>query len=162
MTSQRVESEPLERALVEFISHARWFGGKGRPFSVTDVRVVALRDGEPRVSIALVTLSFEDGHSDLYQAPVSSYVEPQERISHALIADVDGRHVYDALHDREATQVWLEVFDRRFARRRAGPTSPTPDSPSTAPASTTWTSRRTPRSSAASRATPRWPSATTR
>ena len=103
-------SEPLEPALVEFISRARWFGGKGRPFSVTDVRVVPLRVGEPRISIALVTLSFEDGGSDLYQAPVSSYVEAQERISHAFIAHVDGRHVYDALHDREATHVWLEEF----------------------------------------------------
>ena len=56
MTSQRVDSEPLEPALIEFISQARWFGGKGRPFQVTDVRVVPLRDGEPRVSIGLVTL----------------------------------------------------------------------------------------------------------
>ena len=112
MTSQRVESEPLERALVEFISQARWFGGKGRPFAVTDVRVVALRDGEPRVSIGLVTLSFEDGHSDLYQVPVSSYAEQQDRLGHALIAVVEGRHVYDALHDREATQTWLELFEQ--------------------------------------------------
>ncbi len=109
-TSEESTTEPLEPALVEFISHARWFGGKGRPFSVTDVRVVPLRDGEPRVSIALVTLSFDDGGSDLYQAPVASYVEAQERISHAFIAYVDGRHVYDALHDREATHVWLEEF----------------------------------------------------
>ena len=56
MTSQRVESEPLEPALVDFISQARWFGGKGRPFEVTDFRVIPLRDGEPRVSIGLVTV----------------------------------------------------------------------------------------------------------
>jgi len=103
-------AEPLEPALVEFISQARWFGGKGRPFSVTDVRVVLLREGEPRVSIALITLSFEDGGSDVYQVPVASYAAPQDRIGHAFIAVVEGRHVYDAMHDRDATHVWLEAF----------------------------------------------------
>ncbi len=111
MTSERVESEPLEPALVEFISQARWFGGKGRPFEVTDFRVVPLREGEPRVSIGLVTVSFEDGE-DLYQVPVASYAEPQDRLGHALIAIVEGRHVYDAMHDRAATHVWLEEFEQ--------------------------------------------------
>jgi maltokinase len=105
-------SEPLQAALVDFISRARWFGGKGRAFAVSDVRVLPLREGEPRVSIALITLSFEDGGSDVYQAPVASYAEPQDRLGHAFIALVDGRHVYDALHDRDATHVWLEAFDR--------------------------------------------------
>jgi len=105
-------SEPLEPALVDFISRARWFGGKGRAFVVTGVRVVTLKAGEPRVSIALVTLSFEDGGSDVYQCPVASYVEPQDRLGHALIAVVEGRYVYDALHDRDATHVWLEEFQQ--------------------------------------------------
>ncbi len=110
MTSATSTSEPLEPALVEFISQARWFGGKGRAFAVTDVRVVPLRAGEPRVSIGLVTLSFDDGGSDVYQCPVASYAEPQERLGHAFIAVVEGRYVYDALHDRDATHVWLEEF----------------------------------------------------
>jgi maltokinase len=110
MTSETSDMEPLELALVEFISQARWFGGKGRAFSVTDVRVVPLREGEPRVSIALITLAFEDGGSDAYQAPVASYADPQERLGHAFITVVEGRHVYDALHDRDATHVWLDMF----------------------------------------------------
>jgi len=109
VTSQRVESEPLEPALVDFISQARWFGGKGRAFQVTDFRVIPLRDGEPRVSIGLVTVSFENG-DDVYQVPVASYAEPQDRLGHALIAIVEGRHVYDAMHDRDATHVWLDHF----------------------------------------------------
>jgi maltokinase len=117
------DHEPLEPALVEFISQARWFGGKGRAFSVTDVRVVPLRDGEPRVSIALITLSFQDASTgsgqapdtDLYQVPVVSYAEPQERVAHAFIAVVEGRYVYDALHDRDATHVWLESFQEAAA-----------------------------------------------
>jgi maltokinase len=105
-------TEPLEPALVEFISRARWFGGKGRDFSVTDVRVLLLRGGEPRVSIALVTLAFGDGGSDVYQVPVASYAAPQDRLGHALIAVVEGRYVYDGLHDRDATHVWLEEFQK--------------------------------------------------
>lgn len=100
----------LSPALASFLRQARWFGGKGRDFTVTDVRVLTLRDGEPRVSIALVTVTFEAGGSDVYQVPMSSYVEPQHRLGHAHIAEVEGRHVYDALHDREATRVWLEAF----------------------------------------------------
>jgi maltokinase len=108
--SSATAPEPHASALVEFISQARWFGGKGRTFSVSDVRVLLLRDGEPRVSIALVTLSFADGGSDVYQVPVASYADPQERLGHAFIATVEGRYVYDALHDRDATHFWLEKF----------------------------------------------------
>lgn len=110
-------SEPLEPALVRFLHQARWFGGKGREFAVEDVRVIPLADGEPRVSIALVTVAFDDSEgshqaveTELYQAPVASYAEPQERLGHAFIATVDGRYVYDAMHDREATHKWLEAF----------------------------------------------------
>jgi maltokinase len=105
-------TEPLEPALVEYIRQARWFGGKGRTFSVTDVRVVPMREGEPRVSLALITLAFADGGTDVYQAPVASYAHVQERLGHAFIAVVEGRYLYDALHDRDATRVWLESFDQ--------------------------------------------------
>ena len=111
--------EPLASALVDYISNARWFGGKGRAFSVTDVRVLPLQpqldtspqEVEPRVSIALVTLAFDDGGTDVYQVPVASYPKPQDRLGHAFIAVVEERYVYDALHDRGATGVWLEAFD---------------------------------------------------
>ena len=106
------ENDELQTALADWIREARWFGGKGRDFTVTDFRVIPLRMGEPRVSIVLATLAFDDGGSDLYQLPVSTYAEPQERLSHARIGLVAERHVYDALHDREATNAWLEDFDR--------------------------------------------------
>ncbi len=107
----------LEHTLVEFIGRARWFGGKGRPFSVTDVRLVTLREGEPVVGTSLVTLAFTDGGTDLYQLPVASYAEPQDRLEHAFIAAHDGRFLYDALHDPDATRVWLEAFGEASAGR---------------------------------------------
>jgi maltokinase len=71
-----------------------------------------LRDNGPRVTIVLATITYADGGSDLYQVPLSAYDEPQDRLQHALVTVLDGRHVYDALHDRVATQLWLEAFDR--------------------------------------------------
>ena len=102
-----------DKALAAFIAEARWFGGKGRDFRISDVREVELADG---VTTTLVWLSF--GGDDpsaapetaLYQVPLSSYDEPEERLAHALVGEWDDRLHYDALHDREAMQRWLEAF----------------------------------------------------
>jgi maltokinase len=102
----------LAQALTDFIGKSRWFGGKGRPFEVTDITMLDLRDDGPRVTIVLATIAYADGGSDLYQVPLSAYDEPQDRLQHALVTVLDGRHVYDALHDRAATHLWLEAFDR--------------------------------------------------
>jgi maltokinase len=48
------DNKHLIDALVEFISHARWFGGKGRPFEVTDVRRVGAVGAGPTVLVDLV------------------------------------------------------------------------------------------------------------
>jgi maltokinase len=93
--------------LTAFVGEARWFGGKGRDFEVTEVREVPLADD---VVTTLVTVSYGDGGSDLYQVPVSSYDDPQDRIGHALIGEWDDRYHYDAVHDREAMQGWLAAF----------------------------------------------------
>ena len=114
-------TEAMAPALGEFVSQARWFGGKGRTFTVTDVRAVALHRGEPRVSIVLATVTYLDGGSDLYQLPIATYEEEQERLEHALITVLDGRHVYDALHDRQATPVWLAAFAEEQVETGSGP-----------------------------------------
>jgi maltokinase len=104
-----------EQALAAFIADARWFGGKGREFEITDVRDLVLT-GE--VTTTLVTLTFADNPTGagtatgtaLYQVPIASYDAPEERIAHALIGEWDGRFHYDAVHDREAMQGWLRAF----------------------------------------------------
>lgn len=92
--------------LAAYIAGARWFGGKGRAFTVAEVTTLALAPG---VSTNLVRLDHADG-SDLYQLPLSSYGEPQERLAHASVGHWDGRWHYDAVHDRDAMQVWLLAF----------------------------------------------------
>jgi maltokinase len=105
----------LLRELSSFIRHARWFGGKGRTFTVVDLRSLEVSTGLPRVSIALVTLRYDDpsggSETELYQVPLATYPEPQARLEHAFVADLEGALVYDAMHDREATNSWLVDFD---------------------------------------------------
>jgi maltokinase len=103
MTSEQARM----RSLTNFVGEARWFGGKGRDFELTDVRELSLADD---VTTTLVTVSYADGGSDLYQVPMSSYADPQDRLGHALIGEWEELFHYDAVHDREAMQGWLAAF----------------------------------------------------
>jgi maltokinase len=107
MTSDRTHAEARERALTAFIADARWFGGKGRDFAVTGIREIVLSDA---VTTTLVTITYADGTNDLYQVPISSYDEPEERLGHAMVGEWDDLWHYDAVHDRQAMQGWLESF----------------------------------------------------
>ncbi len=105
------ESHDLHALLRDHIGSARWFGGKGRDFEVAGVRTVPLReDGDPGIRVQLTEVVYDDGTSDVYQVVVASYAEPQERLEHALIGVHEGRHLYDAVHDRFAMAAWLEAF----------------------------------------------------
>jgi maltokinase len=63
--------------LTSFVEGARWFGGKGRPFTLTRVQRLgevpgAVAEG-PRVAIDLATLEYEDGDVEYYQLPLAFY-----------------------------------------------------------------------------------------
>ena len=110
--------------LKAFIETARWFGGKGRPFEVTDVRRVGWveTDTPAAAAIEIVTLRYDDvpdGQGvELYQLPLAYYAERQERLNHAFVGwweepELGGYvHVYDAPHDRDAMAGWLRSFDQ--------------------------------------------------
>jgi len=105
--------------LQAFVEGARWFGGKGRPFEVTDVRRLGwITTGTAaRASVELVSVTYtDDGETELYQVPLAYYAERQERLDHAFVAwweedDLGFVHAYDAVHDREAMAGWLRSFD---------------------------------------------------
>lgn len=97
----------------------RWFAGKSRPFHVSQVRPLAELSGEggrPTVTVHLVTVEYsdEEGGTETYQVPLSSYEEHEERIGHAFVGSVDHeghvRHLFDAVHDRNAMALWLNGF----------------------------------------------------
>lgn len=103
------------------LANARWFGGKGRDFTiaaVTRAGAVPLPTPEPQVVIDLVEVRYSDGDAELYQLPLALYTHPQERLAHAFISWHDEAgpggehwvHAYDAIHDREAMAGWLAAF----------------------------------------------------
>ncbi|SBS71284.1 maltokinase N-terminal cap-like domain-containing protein [uncultured Microbacterium sp.] len=110
----------LDHAVLEaYLGRTRWFGGKGRPFRVTDLRVLAempAAEHGPSVTVFLATVDYadEEGGRERYQVPLAGYGETEERIGHAYVgtAEIDGRarHLYDAVHDHDAMGLWLGGF----------------------------------------------------
>jgi maltokinase len=107
--------------LHEYVGRARWFGGKGREFTVVGVRRIGVLPGSSSMvvpgrdqvsaTIELVEVAFADGDTDLYQLPLAWYAEPQDRLEHALVGRWEGPvSAYDAVHDREAMALWLHAF----------------------------------------------------
>ena len=118
----------LVNDLVAFLAHARWFGGKGRPFRVTGTHRIGVVPGCPpdgvRAVVDLAVVEYDDavGGVDLYQLPLSLYRERQGWLDHAQVGHwEDGElgevYAYDSLHDREAMGCWL----RSFAAEESGP-----------------------------------------
>jgi maltokinase len=113
-------SDTTKSSLHDYVGSARWFGGKGREFTVVDVQRAGMLDGSaegaPRVGIELVTLQYAGAERETYQLPLAYYPSEQERLEHAAVGCWDDDelgtvHAYDALHDREATALWLQAFD---------------------------------------------------
>lgn len=107
--------------LPDYLASSRWFGGKGREFTVASVsRIgeVTTPAAEPVVVVDLIEVRYADGDTELYQLPLAMYPHPQERLAHAFISwhdeGADGQprwyHAYDAVHDREAMAGWLAAF----------------------------------------------------
>jgi maltokinase len=120
MTTPGDEAPHPHPLLDAFLANARWFGGKGRPFMVSDVRRAATLAGPPTITVELVTVSYRDAAgetvgTELYQVPLVHYSEPQPRLEHAQVGSWnDGElgdvHAYDVIHDREAMAVYLHTF----------------------------------------------------
>ena len=90
----------LEDVLQQWLPTQRWYGGKGT--AVTAVRVEheeRLSAGED-VRHTLLHVTDEAGGQELYQVLLghrSGEVEP--RLKNAVVGEVDGRVLYDAVHD---------------------------------------------------------------
>ena len=116
------------KVFVAYVERTRWFGGKGRPFTVSGVRRLGgLGTAEPQVDVLLVELTYTDVAAgsdeavELYQVPLAYYAEPEHRLDHAFLGWWEDPqrgwvHAYDALHDREATAWWLQAFGRADLR----------------------------------------------
>jgi maltokinase len=106
----------FDEHLHEYLGHQRWFAGKGRPFNVSDRRTFPWLTAEgsfPAFRVELVTVSYGDGDTEVYQLPVAYYHDVQEHLAHAFIGtwnepDLGDVMAYDGLHDRAATAHLLD------------------------------------------------------
>ena len=114
--------------LEAYLDAARWFGGKGRGATVTGIERLATIEGEPILTVDLITIAYEDGgEEETYQLPMANYTEPQDRLEHALVGQWDdgrlgGVHIwaYDAVHDRDAMARYLQAFAETEDSRELG------------------------------------------
>ena len=104
-------SDQLSELVTEWLPRQRWFGGKGRTFTVALRELTTLTADEPRVAIWLADVSFDNGDTSTYQLPLVFRAEAEPGLEHILIGSVEteggARLVYDALHDKDVTQAWL-------------------------------------------------------
>jgi len=103
-------AETAVALLSEWLPKQRWFAGKNHPIdSVHAVGATRLRESEPEVWHLLVEVAQRD-RLDVYQVPISLRDDFDARLEHVLLGEVEGRYVYDALHDKEATADLLQRF----------------------------------------------------
>ena len=104
--------------LRNFIESARWFGGKGREWTLESVRRVGHLPETPdglHAAVDLAEIHYADGEPELYQLPLAFYPDPQEHLAHAFVGEWEDpdfglAFVYDALHDRQSMSLWLQAF----------------------------------------------------
>jgi maltokinase len=65
-----------ENALIEYVTRQRWYGAKSRTVSHSEVLdTVAIRQAEPRLTLALVEMRYDTGAHDIYQLLVSGSLD---------------------------------------------------------------------------------------
>jgi maltokinase len=118
----------------------RWFAGKGRDVQLAATPLAGLSSA-PTVELWIMRADYGGGEEEVYQVPLVVRDEPVETLEHVLLGTVedDGgpRWVYDALHDKDVTPVWLRgIRDGsddgtvRFARYAESPDDIPVDEPS--------------------------------
>lgn len=107
----------LKRLVAAWLPNQRWYAGKGRAGSVWVDLLAQLSDA---VGIWLVRVTYGGDDVEFYQLPLVVYPEPVEYLDHVQLGTVEEesgvRWVYDALHDKDVTAVWLQsIRDQRVS-----------------------------------------------
>ncbi len=111
----RVEASEVSRVLRDWLGHQRWYAGKSRSGTVRARLLATLAEQPHLVQIWLADVSYAEG-IEHYQVPLVLRTESVEQLSHALVGsapDADGGPplvIYDALHDKEVTGLWLQAI----------------------------------------------------
>jgi maltokinase len=94
-----------EERLADWLLGRRWFGSKARDVAQIHVLdVVALVEGPPALSAALVEARFPGGTHDVYQLLLATH-DDGPAVDEAIVGAVGGVDVYDAFADPEACEL---------------------------------------------------------
>ena len=100
----------LEQALADWLPQQRWYGGKGRALTGVRVEHEERLDGGEDVRHTLLHVTDEDGGTELYQVLLGHRSgEVETRLERAVVGEVDGRTLYDAVHDPDAVGALLRL-----------------------------------------------------
>ena len=111
----KVETTEVSRVLRDWLGHQRWYAGKSRESTVQARLLATLAEQPYLVQIWLADVSYA-GDVEHYQVPLVMRTEAVENLSHAFVGsvpDADGGppiELYDALHDKEVTGLWLRAM----------------------------------------------------
>jgi maltokinase len=108
----RIVTALPEASLHDWVLAQRWFASKARAVAHLGVlEAVTLRERSPALVLALVEARFHTGTHELYQLPLGLRADDEEWAEH-VIAEVEGRTVYDALADSELGHELLRLLSR--------------------------------------------------
>jgi maltokinase len=106
-----IDAGELQPLIESWLPTQRWFGGKGRATWVELSKLATVQAELPEVAIWTARVHYQDDTVETYQLPLVSYPKLVESLEHVLVGTVeeaDGTNwIYDALHDKDATQAWL-------------------------------------------------------
>jgi len=101
----------LDTALTSWLPQQRWYGGKGKPVRSVVVEHEERLPGPVDVRHTLLRVTDEAGGTELYQLLLGhSDDELEPRLKPGEIGRVEGRFVFDAVHDPRTTGVLLELL----------------------------------------------------
>lgn len=94
--------------LAEWLPHQRWFGGKGRAISHVSIERESALSGPEGLTHVLLRVEDESGGAERYQLLLGRLSgEVPQRLHHAVIGEIEGDFLYEAVHDHDAAGALL-------------------------------------------------------
>ena len=112
----KVDPVDVTQALTDWLGHQRWYAGKSREGQVAARLLATVAELPHAVQIWVADITYTDGQVEHYQVPLVLRRSPEEHLEHVLVGSVvdsDTGHavqLYDALHDKEVTGLWLRAM----------------------------------------------------
>jgi maltokinase len=111
----RVDTAEVTRVLSEWVGQQRWYAGKSRDGAIGARLLATLAERPHHVQLWIADVRYAHG-LDHYQVPLVLRAESHDPLEHAFVGSVidldTGQPIelYDALHDKEVTRLWLDAI----------------------------------------------------